>query len=99
MRSAEVVHFEAGFGGMKGNIVRAMLPFISGHRADGPGSCAYTTKFVTSFQLILLPPVIGRPPLTCRSTASPTKIRTVSGGTGTSTHHGSARTTCACARR
>lgn len=32
MRSAEVVHFEAGFGGMKGNIVRAIFPFILGRR-------------------------------------------------------------------
>lgn len=32
MRSAEVVPFEAGSGGMKGNIVRTMLPFISGHK-------------------------------------------------------------------
>lgn len=32
MRSAEVVHVEVGSGGMKGNIVRAMFPFIPGHR-------------------------------------------------------------------
>lgn len=34
MRSAEVVHFEAGSGGMKGNIVRAIFPFISGYRRN-----------------------------------------------------------------
>lgn len=33
MRSAEMVHVEVGSGGMKGKIVRAMLPFISGHPA------------------------------------------------------------------
>lgn len=32
MRSTVVVHSEARAGGVKGNIVRAMFPFISGHR-------------------------------------------------------------------
>lgn len=34
MCSPAVIHSEAGSGGMKGNIVRAMLPFISGHRRN-----------------------------------------------------------------
>ncbi len=41
MRSAEVVHFEAGSGGMKGNIDRAMFPFISGH---GRSPCVRGTR-------------------------------------------------------
>lgn len=38
---------------LKGNIVRAMFPFISGQRAKVPGLAAHTTKVVSKFQLML----------------------------------------------
>lgn len=61
MRSAEAVHVEAGSGGMKGNISRAMLPFISGHRAKALRSGWFCMLGVGAEGLEVFPLRLGPP--------------------------------------